>query len=64
MPRLRVRRLEHDEEVTVVEHLDELRNRLIVSLLCLAVVFSVAFWRHEDLIKLLLRKLPKGVNFN
>jgi sec-independent protein translocase protein TatC len=57
--RLRVKRLDHDEEVTVVEHLDELRNRLIVSLLCLAAAFVVAFWRHEDLIRLLKGPLPK-----
>jgi sec-independent protein translocase protein TatC len=60
--RLRVRRLAHDEEVTVVEHLDELRNRLLVSLICLGVGFSVAFWRHEDIIRLLLRQAPKSIN--
>jgi sec-independent protein translocase protein TatC len=57
--RLRTKRLDHDEEVTVVEHLDELRNRLIVSLACLAAAFMVAFWRHGDLIELLKRPLPK-----
>ena len=57
--RFRVRRVEHDEEVTVVEHLDELRNRLLVSLLCLGVAFSVAFWRHEDIVRLLIRQVPK-----
>jgi sec-independent protein translocase protein TatC len=57
--RFRVRRVEHDEEVTVVEHLDELRNRLLVSLICLGVAFSVAFWRHEDIVRLLIRQVPK-----
>ncbi len=57
--RFRVRRVEHDEEVTVVEHLDELRNRLLVSLICLGVAFSVAFWRHEDIVRLLIRQIPK-----
>jgi sec-independent protein translocase protein TatC len=58
--RFRVRRVSHDEEVTVVEHLDELRNRLLISLLCLGVAFSVAFWRHEDIIRLLLRQIPRA----
>ncbi len=57
--RFRVRRVSHDEEVTVVEHLDELRDRLLISLLCLAVAFSVAFWRHEDIVRLLIRQVPK-----
>jgi sec-independent protein translocase protein TatC len=57
--RFRLRRISHDEEVTVVEHLDELRNRLLISLLCLAVAFSVTFWRHDDIIRLLLRQVPK-----
>jgi sec-independent protein translocase protein TatC len=56
--RLRVKRLNHDEEVTVVEHLDELRNRLFVSLACLGVAFVVAFWRHDDLIRLMEGPLP------
>ena len=62
--RVRLRRLSHDEEVSVVDHLDELRNRLIVSLGCLGVGFAVAFWRHQDLIRLLLRPVPKKVKPN
>jgi sec-independent protein translocase protein TatC len=58
--RLRTRRLEHEEEVTVVEHLDELRNRLFIALISLGVAFSVAFWRHTDIIELLLRQIPKA----
>jgi sec-independent protein translocase protein TatC len=54
----RVRRLGHADEVTVVEHLDELRNRLIVSVLALVVAFSVAFWKHLSLIDLMKRQLP------
>ncbi|MEO6712973.1 MAG: twin-arginine translocase subunit TatC [Mycobacteriales bacterium] len=60
--RFRVRRVSHDEEVTVVEHLDELRDRLLISLLCLAVAFSVAFWRHEDIVRLLIRQVPKSTD--
>jgi sec-independent protein translocase protein TatC len=60
--RFRVRRLEHDEEVSVVEHLDELRNRLIVSTLCILVAFGVAFWRHQDIYRLLINAGPKKIN--
>jgi sec-independent protein translocase protein TatC len=60
--KFRVKRVGHDDEVTVVEHLDELRNRLLISLICLAVAFSVAFWRHTDIIRLLIRQVPKDHN--
>jgi sec-independent protein translocase protein TatC len=54
----KIRRLTAGEEVTLTEHLEELRNRLMVALLALAVAFAVAFWRHADLLDLLNRKLP------
>jgi sec-independent protein translocase protein TatC len=54
----KVRRLTAGEEVTLTEHLDELRNRLMIALLALAVAFAVAFWRHGDILDLLNRQLP------
>jgi sec-independent protein translocase protein TatC len=53
------RRLSYGEEATLVEHLDELRSRLIVCVLTLVVAFPVAFYFHEDLIELLLELLPE-----
>ncbi len=58
--RFRVRRLDHSDEVTVVEHLDELRNRLVVSLIALGVTFGVAFWQHNKLIEIMKRQVPLG----
>ncbi len=52
------RRLGHGETVTVVEHLDELRSRLLVSLLTLAAGVAVAFPFHEAIIRWLVRPLP------
>jgi len=52
------RRLGHTEEATLVEHLDELRSRIIVSLVALAVTTTVAFVFHHHLIKWLERPLP------
>jgi sec-independent protein translocase protein TatC len=54
------RRLAHGESVTLVEHLDELRTRLIVSLLALAVGFAVAFPFHERIVRWLAEPLPEG----
>src|ERR671930_1663184 len=52
------RRLGHGEEATLVEHLDELRTRIIISLVALAATTTVAFVFHHHLIKWLERPLP------
>jgi len=54
----RVRRLDHGEEATLVEHLTELRDRLIACFVLAAVVFAVAFWRYHDLFQILNGPLP------
>jgi len=52
------RRLQHGEEATLVEHLGELRSRLLISLLTLAPAFAVAFAFQERLVEWLSRPLP------
>ncbi len=57
MPRL-PRRLRHGESVTLVEHLDELRSRLLVSLLALAGGVAITYPFHERIIGWLIEPLP------
>ena len=52
------RRLRHGEEATLVEHLDELRSRIIVSLVAVGLAFIVAFVFHHQLIHWLEHALP------
>ena len=52
------RRLRHGEEATLVEHLDELRQRLIASLLALVATTTVAFVFHAHLVRWLEGPLP------
>jgi sec-independent protein translocase protein TatC len=52
------RRLRYGEEATLVEHLDELRTRIIVSLLALAIGFAVAYAFHTRLLEWLEQPLP------
>jgi sec-independent protein translocase protein TatC len=52
------RRLQHGEEATLVEHLGELRSRLLISLLTLAPAFAVAFAFQERIVVWLTRPLP------
>jgi sec-independent protein translocase protein TatC len=52
------RRLRHGEEASLVEHLDELRSRLMISLLAVGIGFAVAFAFHGHLIDWLRDPLP------
>jgi sec-independent protein translocase protein TatC len=52
------RRLQHGEEATLVEHLDELRSRLIVMLVAVLVAVTVTYALHHRLVHWLLRPLP------
>ena len=52
------RRIEHQEEVPITDHLEELRNRIIISVVALAVAFAVCFWKHELILEILNGPLP------
>jgi sec-independent protein translocase protein TatC len=52
------RRLGYGEEATLVEHLDELRSRLIVCIGAVTVFLPVAYIFHEQLVEWLMRPLP------
>jgi sec-independent protein translocase protein TatC len=52
------RRLDHGDEATLFEHLDELRTRILISLLALAVGFTVAYVFRGHLLHWLNQPLP------
>ena len=54
------RRLRHDEGAELVQHLDELRSRLIIALSSIAVGFAVAYAFHGQLLDWLNQSLPAG----
>lgn len=55
-----LRRLDHGEGADLVDHLDELRARLIVSLVAVAAGFAVAYVFHPRLLGWLNAALPPG----
>jgi sec-independent protein translocase protein TatC len=55
------RRLGHGEEATLVEHLEELRQRIFVCLGALLVGFGVTYGFHRHLLHWLNRYLPAHV---
>jgi sec-independent protein translocase protein TatC len=56
----RIRRAKPDDELTLVEHLDELRTRLIVSISVLVVAVSICYYENHRIYHLLTSALPKG----
>jgi sec-independent protein translocase protein TatC len=48
----RLRPVGHDARLSVVDHLEELRTRLLVSLLAVAVAFGFCFWQNHAILRL------------
>ena len=59
MPR-RVRPVSHEDELTLVEHLDELRGRIIVCIVVFAVALALCFWQNHLLLEIAQHPLPEG----
>jgi sec-independent protein translocase protein TatC len=55
MPRLKP--VTHDDRLTVVEHLDELRTRIVVSLTAFGVALALCFWQNHQLLRWLNKPL-------
>jgi sec-independent protein translocase protein TatC len=54
----RIRSARHDEHLTLVEHLDELRTRIIFSAMAFLVAFAFCFWQNHEILRLLNDPLP------
>jgi len=56
----RVKAIAYDDEVSLVEHLDELRARVVVSLAVFGVALGLCFWQNHLLIELANAPLPSN----
>jgi sec-independent protein translocase protein TatC len=54
----RVRPVSHDEQLSLVDHLDELRSRLIFSLFAFGVAFAVCGWQNHRILEIVNKPLP------
>ena len=55
-----VRPVSHEDQLSLVEHLDELRHRLIVCLVVFAVALALCFWQNHLLLEIAQNPLPDG----
>jgi Tat protein translocase TatC len=54
----RVKAVSHEDRLTLVEHLDELRTRLIVCIVVFGVALALCFWQNNLLLDLAAGPLP------
>ncbi|HEX7059228.1 MAG TPA: twin-arginine translocase subunit TatC [Solirubrobacterales bacterium] len=54
----RVRAVSHEDRLTLVEHLDELRARIVVCIAVLGVALALCFWQNHLLLEIASNPLP------
>ena len=58
------RPVSHDQHLSLVEHLDELRSRLIICVLALVACFAVTFWQNEAVLGIINDPLEETQNLD
>lgn len=56
----RLKAISHEDQVPLVDHLDELRSRIIVSIAVFGVALALCFWQNHLLLELASGPLPSG----
>jgi sec-independent protein translocase protein TatC len=58
----RLKPIAHDERLSLVEHLDELRTRIIICIVTFAVVFGVCLWQDDRILEFVNEPLAQTAN--
>ncbi len=56
----RIRPVEFEDRLTLVEHLDELRTRIVISLVVFGVALGLCFWQNSLLLEIANEPIPEG----
>jgi sec-independent protein translocase protein TatC len=56
----RVKAVSHEDRLSLVEHLDELRSRIIVCAVVFGVALALCFWQNNLLLEIAGGPLPEG----
>jgi len=57
----RVRPISHDDRLSIVEHLDELRTRIILCAVAFGVAWAFTVWQNELILRIVNHPLPRGI---
>jgi sec-independent protein translocase protein TatC len=55
---MKLRPIGQEDRLSIIDHLDEVRSRLLICLAALLVVFCLCFWQNHPLLNLLNHALP------
>jgi sec-independent protein translocase protein TatC len=55
-----LRPIAHDDRLSLVEHLDELRTRLIISVVAFVVALGVCLWQSDEILHIVNRPLEQA----
>jgi sec-independent protein translocase protein TatC len=58
----RIRPISHEDRLSIVDHLDELRSRLIVSALAFAAAWALTGWQNDLVLEIVNKPLPDNVD--
>jgi sec-independent protein translocase protein TatC len=57
----RIRPISHEDRLSVVDHLDELRHRLIISAVAFVAAWALTAWQNDLVLEIVNRPLPDDV---
>jgi len=57
----RLRPISHEDRLSVVDHLGELRSRLFLALIAFVVAFGLTSWQNHLVLEIVNQPLPKGM---
>jgi sec-independent protein translocase protein TatC len=50
--------VDHEDRLTLIEHLDELRSRIVISIVAFGVALGLCFWQNHLLLKVVNHPIP------
>jgi sec-independent protein translocase protein TatC len=57
-----LRPIGHEDRLSLVDHLDELRRRLVISIVTLVAAFSFCFWQNNAILKIVTKPVTDTQN--
>jgi sec-independent protein translocase protein TatC len=60
MPATKVRPIGYEDRLSIVDHLDELRTRLVVCIAAFVVCFSMAYWQNDEILEAVNRPFTES----
>ncbi len=60
MPSSAVRPIGHEDRLSITDHLDELRTRLVTCIAAFIVCFSLAYWQNDNILELVNRPFTES----